>query len=144
MTYDELNQSSLRNNENNDCTVIALSVATGLSYEKCHRAMKQAGRKDGRGASLFQMKRAAKKLGFHMINIPTFYKKIKSENNNHRPSNRTIERWLSQDGHFILSYCDHVAGVRDGKVIDHTAGRKNVVEKIFVVLLTGQIQHYRS
>jgi hypothetical protein len=51
MTRDGSKYAAL-STEQRDCSVRALSIATGRSYEECHQLFAQAGRTTGRGTSV--------------------------------------------------------------------------------------------
>src|SRR5690606_3740364 len=46
--YEALKEFSSAKGENNDCAVIALSVACEVSYQEAHKALADFGRKEGR------------------------------------------------------------------------------------------------
>jgi hypothetical protein len=65
--WDTMATASRAHNEHNDCTVKALTAATGLSYDECHHALAKQGRKPRKGCHFHTVgKRAAADLGFLM------------------------------------------------------------------------------
>ena len=59
--------SSKAKGEHNDCTVKALTAATGLPYDQCHAALAKHGRKHRKGCHFASVgKKAAADLGFLM------------------------------------------------------------------------------
>jgi hypothetical protein len=117
---------SSAHNEHRDCTVKALTVATGLPYAECHKALADAGRKPRKGAHIFQMKDAAKALGFTM---ERYTGRIQAK------TVITAERdgTLHALGRVILSTSGHVVGMVDGNVIDWTKGRRHRIQGVYRV-----------
>lgn len=112
--------------EYRDCTVRALTIATGREYADCHAAMKAQGRKNRRGSSVYAMVAASKALGYHMTALAPRTVRAKTM--------RTIERDSAvSSGNFIVAMAGHVGAVQDGKVIDHTEGRLNRIQKVYSI-----------
>ena len=111
-------------NERMDCTVKALTITTGKSYDDCHAAMKAQGRKNRSRARLSWMIPAAALLGYHMtVMNPGAYQ---------AKTIRTVEtdRKL-KSGNYIVSTSGHVVAVRAGNVIDHSEGGLRRVQTIY-------------
>ena len=101
------------NKEDNDCSVRALAVACAAPYDKAHEAMRKAGRLPEGPALIPQMMDAARHLRCHMVRTTCTAKTL-----------LTVEHELKNThGGFIVSTCDHVVGVWNGELIDHTRGR---------------------
>ena len=126
--------------EYNDCTVKAIAITTGVDYKKVHDALKNVGRKDRKGATIWQMQRACLDLGFQMKSVsskaimnkyPTAGQKLKNITTNH--PERFNKAW--KDGkNYILSCRSHVAAVVDGANHDWTLGRKYRVNIVYEVV----------
>jgi len=56
--------TSITSQERADCAVTALAKATGRSYEICHKALADSGRKRNQKTYSYMVERAIKKLGF--------------------------------------------------------------------------------
>lgn len=113
--------ASGRRNENNDCTVRAVAIVTGLPYDQVHAAFSQAGRKHRRGCRRSVTEQACKSLGYAM-------KSVAHESR----TAVTIEREKRlQTGRYIIGMTAHLAGMIDGKLIDWTAGRRKRVNGVY-------------
>ncbi len=133
-------EDSKKFGETNDCTVKSISITTGVPYEKVHAALKKFGRKDRKGASIFQMEMACKELGFEMKirnkrdfmdKYPASGRKLKNITTNH--PKKYNKAW--KDGkNYIFSTSGHVAAVVDGVNHDWTVGRYFRVISVFEVV----------
>ena len=56
-------------NENNDCSVLALSWATSVNYQTAHKALNTMGRRPGEGATVKQVIDAAWLMGWQYSNL---------------------------------------------------------------------------
>ncbi len=121
--WDTMAEASRSHGEHNDCTVKALTAATGLDYDTCHAALAAEGRRNRRGCNWFTMgPRAANKLGFNMERITGYSAKtmISAER----------DRRLAK-GRFVAQVRGHVAAVVDGNVVDWTQGRRHKIQYIY-------------
>lgn len=66
--YSEMRKKSDAMGETNDCVVIALALATGVSYAKSHEALRLSGRPFRQGTPRHVTEKAAMRLGFK-VNI---------------------------------------------------------------------------
>ena len=111
--------------EHNDCTVKALTAATGLDYDVCHDALAKLGRRNRRGCNWMTLgPKAAENLGFRM------------ERMDHRDYSAktmiTVERDRAfRNGHYVIQVSHHVAAVIDGKVCDWSQGRRKRVQAVY-------------
>jgi hypothetical protein len=129
-------------NENNDCTVKAITATTGLAYRDVHAALRRVGRKNGKGATIWQMQRACDALGFNMTSVPKqiFLSQYPKSN---RPQNITThhpEKYnkVWKDGRkYIFSTARHVAAVIDGTNHDWTVGRYLRVQTVYLITPKG-------
>jgi|688.fasta_scaffold586144_3 hypothetical protein len=94
--------------ETNDCSVRAVSVASGLPYYKVHAAFAEAGRKAGNGVSVRIMIAALEKLGIMKQQETLVF---------NRP---TLSYWLSNNptGNWVIVKRDHAFAILDGVVHD--------------------------
>lgn len=94
--------------ERANCTVIALSVATKLPYDKCHEIAKLCGRKDNKG---FHSKKLIK--GFNHLNGKSFVL--------HKRSPITVQKFckLFNQGTYFVKISGHAFCIIDGVAIDH-------------------------
>ena len=129
-------------NESNDCSVIAIAVATGLDYDTCHAALAKQGRRRGQGAYTIQMIKAVNDLGFEMTwdyNIEDNARKELSEKynvNNKWFSPHVVKKYELESlkvGGQIWMTRGHAIGVMDGIVNDWTEEKLRKVNAIFRV-----------
>lgn len=117
--WDTMATASRSHNETNDCTVKALTAATGLDYDTCHAALAKFGRKPRKGC-VFHMvgKRAAQYLGWKMETVSKHELRAKTITTAERDP-------VLRNGRWVLQVSRHVAACVDGKVIDWTQGRRH-------------------
>jgi hypothetical protein len=117
--------ASRAHNEHNDCTVKALTAATGLSYDECHHALAKQGRKPRKGCHFHTVgKRAAADLGFLMETMDWRDYSAKTMISAER------DRRLAK-GRYVLQVRAHVAALVDGKVIDWSQGRRHRIKAVY-------------
>lgn len=123
--WDAMATASAAHNEHNDCTVKALSAATGIDYADCHKAMAKAGRKNRRGCHFHITGRdAAKALGFKMETVPDSKYSAKTM--------ITAERDRAlKSGRYVLRVRGHVAALVDGKIVDWSQGRRHIIKSVY-------------
>lgn len=110
-------------NEHNDCTVTAVTICSGLDYADVHAAFAAAGRKRGKGVNRGITRAACRSLGLEMKRVD---RRIKAK------TAITIERERSlQSGSYIIGMTRHLAAMVDGKLIDHTKGRRKQVNGVY-------------
>lgn len=114
-------------NERNDCTVIALSLTTGISYPRALAALAEVGREPGLGAYKHEWLNALDNLGFRTEEI-----------NKQRIINRYPPRWQHRGvttysprrfpeafewmkGSYIFHCFAHVSAFVGGQVLDWAA-----------------------
>lgn len=135
--YRDLNSKSF---DRNDCAVIAIAAATGLSYEAAHSLAKAAGRKNGRGIRQAQTMAALAAAGKTTVELEPldFIKKyprphqiLKSVTTHH--PDRFPDVW--KDGNtYLLFTRGHVLAVVNGVNCDWTRGRAKRIRWIYRVL----------
>ncbi len=123
--WDTMATASRAHGERNDCTVMALTAATGRSYDDCHAALAKAGRRRRRGCNFPIIgKAAAKSLGFLMEELPNYEYSAKTM--------ITAERDRAlKAGKYVLRVRGHVAAMVDGKIVDWTQGRRHRINNIY-------------
>lgn len=111
--------------EHNDCTVKALTAATGLPYDQCHAALAKQGRKPRKGCHFSSMgKRAAAELGWLMETVDPYDYRAKTM--------ITAERDRAfRSGRYVCQVRRHVAALVDGKVIDWSQGRRHRLQAVY-------------
>jgi hypothetical protein len=151
--YCLLSKTSESLNENNDCGVRAMSIATGESYEDCHTAFELAGRKH-RGCSYSHMyPTVANMLGY---NLKTVWRKgnyVSDKNfiythpkylhlNVCPPEYSWVskcktpistERNIPRDIRCIMIVRNHAIGIRDGEVHDWTSGKRHISLCFYII-----------
>jgi len=137
--YKEIRTAGKSYNEKNDCTVVAVSAATGHSYSEAHSAMADAGRKRHKGAKPHQTISALKALGFKTknITISAIQKNYppKYRPNTITPSQVRMLQNVWKDGKtYICFTASHALTIIDGEVIDWTDGRCHRITKICEVI----------
>lgn len=125
-TFKALLEASKNHGETKDCTVKALTAATGLDYGTVHKALADQGRKPRKGCHVFQMQAAAKALGFTMT---------RRDRNSYRAKTMTTAARdpRMRAGSLICETSGHVAAVINGEVIDWTAGRRHRIQGVYEV-----------
>lgn len=129
-------------NEANFCSVASLAAACKVPVEAAYEAMKAQGRKDGQGASMMQIRAAARSLGFDMrpsdsaflenkiAQYPGVHKNLKGVTTHH--PRRFAKAWAGVTGIF---YCvGHVAAVVDGELADWTVNSSKRVIMFYHIL----------
>jgi hypothetical protein len=125
--------------ENNDCTVKAIAITTGIEYKKVHAALKSVGRRNGKGATIWQMQQACKSLGYEMVSVPkkNFLEQYPKSANLKNITTHHPEKFhkVWKDGKkYIFSTAKHVAAVIDGVNHDWTVGRSLRVQVVYEVV----------
>jgi hypothetical protein len=121
--------------EKNDCTVRALSNASGLSYEDAHETMRvYAGRSAKRGSTVSKLTKAyqcvgAKNITFSGKNRNWYAKNV--EQSSITDKGLTLKTFIANNpiGRFVVVVTGHAVCVADGQLVDTTwvAGGKHVI-----------------
>jgi len=117
--YTSMQLTSNAYGETNDCSVIALAMATDVDYETAHSAMERNGRVDGDVAYIDSSLRAARDLGWHPTQV-----QIKSK------TVATAERELSH-GRFLVCVRGHILAIVDGVCHDHTRQSRKRITTVY-------------
>jgi len=123
--WDAMATRSSAHGERNDCTVMALTAATGCTYDDCHAALAKAGRRNKRGCNFPSMgKAAAKTLGFLMEELD--WRDYNAKTMISAEKDRKLRK-----GNFVVRVRGHVAAMVDGKVVDWSQGRRHRIKNIY-------------
>lgn len=97
--------------ERRDCTVRALAVAAGVTYEVAHDELAKAGRKNGRGIKLASI------IGRGKLSRFTFRRVGRSP--------KTVQRFLKEhpQGRFLCRKSRHAFAIIDGVIYDSSPRR---------------------
>ena len=134
--FNALCENTTARNEKNDCSVKAVALVCGVSYDVAHATMAELGRKAGRGASTSSIEQAVLKLGktlepVNPKNIIAQYPGVHKNLQNvttHHPA-RFNEVW--KNGGTYLAYIrGHVLAIVDGVVHDWTVGKAKRIYRI--------------
>jgi len=126
--YIDLNAVSDELGESNDCAVVSLAVASGLSYQEAREVMRGFGRNDKDGASL----KASILPAFRYAGLQT--KRITSTR---KPKSKTTWSLARSgelsEGTFIISTSDHICTMKDGELHDWSINRKLRIQGVYEV-----------
>lgn len=143
--FQKMERRSNRWRERNDCTVKALAIATGKTYEQAHGALALRGRNYRKGTTMSTVFRALDDLGFTQKEIyrrdfadrdhlyPPDKERAKKMRRTRWAKGRTmksIQPHLPQRGVFLISTSSHVLCVRAGEVHDWTTNRKHRITHV--------------
>lgn len=70
LSYQSVRMDSSSYGEHNDCTVVAVALLAGVTYAEAHKAMRDEGRKNGKGAYCYQYIKALESFGKKVTAIP--------------------------------------------------------------------------
>ena len=138
--------------EDNDCTVKAIAIATGVSYEAAHKACALQGRVKGHGIPYFSILRALESIApiaYQYRNHEHRIGGVKSIYVNATKDNtvKTIRRMaasvgakrltfnklpqvVKKDKSYIVMNCGHAAAVIGGEIQDWSTGSKMLVTEL--------------
>lgn len=124
--YDAIADRGVKVGDDNDCAVIALAMATGVSHRKALLALEKAGRRFGKGTFRWETYTALHRLGFINADVTARYPKAKTP--------ITLLRELPRRGTFLVHTRGHVFCVIDRAIMGRTEiGRKLRIEKIYSI-----------
>lgn len=143
--YRKINARSDRWRERNDCTVKALAIATGKTYEQAHGAMALRGRNFRKGVTMSVCFQAARDLGFtekevfcrHFSERDHYFAPDKEKAKKYRRSRwakgktiKSIKPFLPKRGAYLIQTSTHVLCVRAGEIHDWTNDRRHRIIKV--------------
>lgn len=118
LNYSALDKVTSQFKEDNDCSIKAICVTTGIKYSHVRDVMSKLGRKPRHGVQIPDIYKALNLLGYGVVPYKKPAKTI-----------RTLERVvLPKDKKFLVFTRGHVAGVNKGKVVDWTSGRLHHIQ----------------
>ena len=125
--------------ENNDCSVIALSIAVGIPYDVAHRMLTDAGRRKGHGFAMTTMLRDYARTGrtlcgykFTQVDCSTL--DVSATRHYSRAMFTGVYKYktvaqIRRDfpkGRFMVSIHKHIFAMIDGDILDYTGTRARV------------------
>lgn len=143
--YQKMCRRSDKWRERNDCTVKALAIATGKTYEQAHGALALRGRNFRKGTTMTTVFLALSDLGFTKKEI---FCRFFSERDHAFPPDKEKaakyrrSRWakgktmksinphLPQRGVYLIETSSHLLCVRAGEVHDWTHNRQHRIVKV--------------
>lgn len=98
-----------RMSETNDCTVVSLAYALGITYPEAHEAMRRAGREHRRAAWMHPAVEGLEPGVATPVKLPYEY-------------SITLAEFVSAHprGRFLLGVTEHALVVVDGRICDHS------------------------
>lgn len=110
---------SKRSRQNNDCSVVALAIAFGLSYDEAYDYLKDLGRECSKGFFLNKLLEEHYKDGNTLLGKTIIKHSFPAEKGKERMN---VGRFCMEHEHstFITRQAKHLATVVDGYLHDHT------------------------
>jgi len=118
MNWKQVCERSKANNEKLDCAVKAVSIVTGVHYDDVHTMMQNRGRRHGGRTKHHITADVLKCLGAVMETV-----EVKSKTVKRLPRELKI-------GTYLVWTHGHILAVKDGTVMDWTAGRRHRIKKV--------------
>jgi len=155
--YRKIQRRSEKWRESNDCTVKALAIATGKTYEQAHGALALRGRNFRKGTAMFNVFHALRDFGFTEKEVYRHSAIQKAEGFYYQNCEKTQEiakkmrrtRWakgrtiksiephLPKRGVYLIQTSSHVLCVRAGQVHDWTHNRKHRITHVHHITRAG-------
>ena len=155
MKYKEITQTTEYKNDNNQCTIVASSVAFNIDYKKVHKFYMANGRKKNRGLLPYHTEKLIRKLAkLEGFKVTTFKPRFIAGN---------IRKWVAVDGksaeilltiskhltpnnqslflpkgNYIMGVSGHVIGIKNGIVHDWTSGGKHRAKVLYKIEKIGK------
>ena len=148
-------EASHKMKETNDCTVKAIALSTGVTYEVAHAACKIEGRKEGHGICYHPIMRAIERVGGKILSQSNRheyriggikntidYKKCKTQNTVKNLAKKLGAKQLTfnrlpevvrKDRNYVVMNAGHAIAVVEGKILDWSAGSKMFVTEIIEI-----------
>ena len=117
-----IKKSSAAQGETNDCTVIAVAIATGKAYDEVHNIFRRCGRKRRRGCSTWTVEKALSVLGFKVEKLEKWKGKTCTSLD------------LPRKDNYIAFTCNHALAVKFGLVKDWSAQRRNRITEVWKII----------
>ena len=150
--FRKMERRSNKWNERNDCTVKALAIATGKTYEQAHGALALRGRNFRKGTTMSTVWKAARDLGFtekevfcrHFSERVHHFPEHKDRAAKYRRSRwakgktiKSIKPYLPKRGAYLIETSSHILCVRAGEVHDWTSERRHRIVKVHHITRAG-------
>ena len=143
--------TAARNNSNkideiNDCSVVAVSSATGIPYSKVHKVFKKNGRKDKHGTRSYIILNSIKDLGFLVRNIDIrkeFIENYPGKSNLKRKSItsryfKMFPKIFKNSKTYIMRNAKHMFSVIDGVCLDWASERSLQIIECWEITKDGE------
>jgi hypothetical protein len=114
-------------NEDNDCAVLAVALATGVSYQRARQALADAGREPREAGTEAHIVGALHSLGWRCGFIPEFRERA--------PTLCSVGKLLPRlvRGRFIVICEDHAAAAIDRRVVDPHADKPFPTRRLWII-----------
>ena len=123
--------------EDCDCSVKAVVLATGIDYNVVHAFYNKHGRVDGRGANIYIMLDVLNGFNFLAVKIEneneSFINEIECFESYRSRTLRTIERELKV-GTYLVATDGHISCLKDGILHDWARGRMFRIQYIYKII----------
>jgi hypothetical protein len=132
-SYKQIREQQVKHfpNENSDCAVVALAVATDMTYKKAHALCKTYGRRDRCGMRDDRIRRTYQHLGYKWR--PQYSPK---QPNGNGYTMKTITKGFSDTGTYLVFTMSHMATIRETQLQDWSGDSRMRV--VYVLKLTKQ------
>jgi hypothetical protein len=141
----KLHMETFSKGETNDCSVKAVAIACGVTYDVAHAALKSFGRKDRSGCHDGVIRMAIVSLGFKVVkwgvvdrhqmieSYPGVHKNLTSITTHH--PRRFAKAWAKQAHKNLLFVTDaHILAVSGGNVIDWSINKSYRVQQVWEIV----------
>lgn len=144
MLYKSCREDSNAMKETNDCSVVAVSVVTGVPYNEVHAMFKEAGRENRQGTMYYITDKVLNRMvdlgvikGWSQ-HVPVKKRKTTDWYGNSRIASgsftmKTIADQYPSTTTFMAFVRGHVAAVKGGIVQDWTNNRRHLVKTVYVI-----------
>jgi len=155
--YRRINNIGASMNERQDCTVIAIAIACGVTYQEAHKALKDAGRRSRCGCKPAVSKKAIKALGYtvrqwtarekqammrsyglppskRVTNITTHHPRQTSQ------TDQVSDAWQDTHSNMIFATSKHMLAFKDHEVHDWSINRALYVKMVWEIDKVGEKQ----
>lgn len=131
----ELCEASARMRESNDCTVKAVAVVMGVTYQAAHQALELHGRKRNRGA--FSTIEAIETLGGTWVEVPDWQYRDEWGMKTPITASAALKKHLP-NANVLIYYRGHISGAVNGIIHDWANGRKHHISRVIQVFRPGE------
>lgn len=122
---------AIKNNERYDCSVVALTLVSELTYREMHAEFQSLGRKRNKRTSRWL---TVTLMAKHLM-ISQLSQKALRQPNGSRYTVKSIAAKYRK-GTYIVFLNSHVLAMKDGVVADWSAGRRHRVSEMYQVVST--------